>query len=104
MIIHDLHVVGVAISPNQADPPFFIDADRMLPLSIASQSFQLIARRGSQNSQRRCSMQLQQFSKRHPLEGMKALAVLIPKKRFSVRGAKALDHLPIVTRIALYVK
>src|SRR5260370_509726 len=38
MIIHDLHVVCTAISPNKTDSPFFIDADRILSLPISSQN------------------------------------------------------------------
>ena len=104
MIIHDFHVVCMAISPNKTDPPFFIDADRILSLPIAAQGLQLIARRRSKNPQFRCSMQLQQFSQRNPLKGTKALAMLILKKRLSVLGAEALNHPRSVTRTALYVK
>jgi hypothetical protein len=104
MIIHDLHVVRMAISPNKTDPPLLIDADRMLSLPIAAQRLQLIARRRSKNPQVRCSVQLQQFSQRNPLKRTKALAMLIVKKRLSVLGAEALDHPQSVTRIALYVK
>jgi len=104
MIIHDFHVVRMAVLPDKTDPPFFVDADRMLPLPIASQRFQLIARRRSQNSQFRRSVQLQQLSQRHPLKGAKALTVLILKKRLSVLGAKALDHPQSIVRTALYVK
>jgi hypothetical protein len=92
MIIHYLHIVCMAISPNKTDPPLLIDADRMLSLPITAQSLQLIARRRSKDSQFRCSMQLQQFSQRNPLKSTKALAMLILKKRRSVLGAEALDH------------
>jgi hypothetical protein len=104
MIVHDFDFIRVAISPNKANSPFFVDADRMLPLPIASQSFQLITWRGSKDAELRCSMQLQQFAQGHPFKGTKALAAVILKQRFSVPGAKALDHLQIVPRIALYVK
>jgi len=104
MIVHDFDFIRVAISPNEADPPFFIDADRMLPLPIASQSFQLITWRGSKDTELRCSMKLQQFSQGYAFKGAEALGVMILKQRFSVPGAKALDHIQMVARVALYVK
>jgi hypothetical protein len=104
MIVHDFDLICVTISPSKADSPFFIDADRMLPLPIASQSFQLITWRGSKDTEFCCSMQLQQFSQGHAFKGTETLAVAILKQRFSVPGAKALDHIQMITRVALHVK
>jgi len=39
MIVNDFDLVRVAISPYKTDPPLFVDADRMLSLTVASQGF-----------------------------------------------------------------
>jgi hypothetical protein len=31
MIIHDLNVIGVPVSPNKADAPLIVDANAVLP-------------------------------------------------------------------------
>jgi hypothetical protein len=35
VVVHDLHVVDVAVSPDEADPPLVVDADAVLAGSIA---------------------------------------------------------------------
>ncbi len=37
MVVGDLYVAGVAIPPDEADAPLVVDADAMLPLSVAIQ-------------------------------------------------------------------
>jgi hypothetical protein len=43
VIIHNLHVVGIAVAPLKTDAPLVIDADAVLPFSIALQRLQVIA-------------------------------------------------------------
>jgi hypothetical protein len=45
MIIDDLYIKGVAVSPDKADTPLFVDADTVLAFSIAVQGLQVIRRR-----------------------------------------------------------
>jgi hypothetical protein len=47
MIVDDLDVRGPARGPREADAVLLVNANAMLPLSVASQSFQPIARRGA---------------------------------------------------------
>jgi hypothetical protein len=51
MIINDLHIVGTAILPPEANPPLRVDADAELPLSITMQRLESIARQHSQRGQ-----------------------------------------------------
>jgi hypothetical protein len=48
MVVHDHHIVGVAIPPFEADPLLTIDPDAELPEPVAAQRFQAIARQSSQ--------------------------------------------------------
>ena len=45
MIVRDLHFVGIALVPPKADAPSPIDANTVLPLTIAGELFKTIARR-----------------------------------------------------------
>ena len=50
VIIDDFHIIAMAITPNKTDSPLIIDTNRVLPFPTASQCFQLISRRRSQNA------------------------------------------------------
>ena len=104
MIVDDFHIVAMALTPDKTDPPLIIDANRVLPFPIASQCFQLISRRRSQNAQLRRSVKLQQFPQGDPLAGTEPPAVVIVKQLLSFLRAKALNHTHRILRKALYVK
>jgi hypothetical protein len=94
----------MALTPDKTDSPLIIDPNRVLPLPIASQWFQLISRRRSQNAQLRRSVKLKQFPQGDPLDGTEPPAVVIVKEVLSFLRAKALNHMHRVLRHALYVK
>ena len=94
----------MALMPYETDSPLSIDSNRVLPFPIASQCFQLISRRRSQNAQLRRGMKLEQFSQGDPLDGTERPAVVIVKKLLSFLGAKALNHTHRILRHTLYVK
>lgn len=48
MIIRNFHLIRCIITPNKADAVLLIDADAMLSSTVATEQFQLIARRQSQ--------------------------------------------------------
>ena len=48
MIVDDLDLPSVAITPDKADTPLLVDANAMVPKSVATKSFQPVARRDSQ--------------------------------------------------------
>ena len=80
MIIDDFHFVTIAVAPNKTDSPLIVDANRVLPFTIASQCFQLISRRRRQDAQLRGCVKLEQLAYCNPLDGAKTLAVLVMKK------------------------
>jgi hypothetical protein len=48
VVVHDLNVPRGAFSPLGAYPPSIIDADAVLPVTVAEQPFEAIPRRDSQ--------------------------------------------------------
>jgi hypothetical protein len=92
VIIHDFHVVGIAITPNKADVPLVVDADAVPPFSIASQSFQAIPWRRPQITELGGNIQLPQLTLGHALEGPKAFDSLPGMKLFGLRRPERLDH------------
>jgi hypothetical protein len=58
VIIHDLDIVCVPFTPNEAETPLVIDPNAVLSLSVAVQGFQTISRRRHQVSQFRRAVQL----------------------------------------------
>jgi len=48
MIIDDLYLVSIAIFELKTESILVIDANAVLPLTLASQTFQTVSRRGSQ--------------------------------------------------------
>ncbi len=93
MLIDDFHFIGITATPNEADSPLLVDSDRMLTLSYAAQSLQMIPWRRSKNTQMRSSMSFEQFSHGDPLEGSEAPAVMDVKKLLRFLRAKALNHI-----------
>jgi hypothetical protein len=62
----------MAISPDEANPPLIVNANGVLPLSIAVQGFQLVPRRRRKHAQFRRGMHLEQFPQGYALEGSEA--------------------------------
>jgi hypothetical protein len=62
MVIHDLHIVGVAVLPAKADAPLIIDANAVLSLSIPSQRLRPVARRCPKVLKRARVVDLEQFA------------------------------------------
>jgi hypothetical protein len=61
VIVDDFHIVAMALTPDKTGSPLIIDPNRVLPSPIASQCFELISMRRSQNAQLRRSVKLEQF-------------------------------------------
>jgi len=88
--VDDFDVLAMASNPNKADSPLLVDANRVLPFAIATQS--------------RGSVHLQQLAQSDPFECTEAPGMLVMKKRFGFLAAKAPDHTCMILRDALYVK
>ena len=48
MVVADLNVFGLVVSPFEADAPLFVDADGVLAFAVALECFELIAGRDAE--------------------------------------------------------
>ena len=62
MVVDDLHIVGVTISPFETDAPLVIDSNAMLAGTVAAQFLKTIRRRDTEISQCRRSIEHAQLS------------------------------------------
>lgn len=92
MIIHDLDIVRITLSPDKADPSLIIDTNTVLSLPITLQSFQPISRRNPQITKRWGVVENQKLPSRNPFYATKPQYLLIEKQRFRLFGAKGTDH------------
>jgi hypothetical protein len=60
--VHDLNVVGIAVSPDEADAPLVIDANTVLASAIAPEGFKLVAGRGLQVFKGASPVQIEQLA------------------------------------------
>jgi len=51
MVIYNLDVVGISITPHEVDAPLIVDANAVLSFSVALERFQMITRRGREVAQ-----------------------------------------------------
>jgi hypothetical protein len=62
VIIRDFDVISIATAPDKTDTPLIVDANRILTGSSASQCFQPVAGRRSENPQFGGGVELQKLS------------------------------------------
>jgi hypothetical protein len=60
MVVNDFNIMGVIVSPDKTYPPLDIDSNRVLPVSVTAQSFQMIRRRNPKVCELRGGVQLSQ--------------------------------------------
>ena len=99
MIIDDLHLVSVTLSPLETDAPLIVDSDAVLTLTVTVQFLQAIAGRDAQVLQRLRVVQHYELATRGVLDALKAWTALAVEERFRVFGAERLYHLNILLRI-----
>lgn len=51
VVVHNLHIIGPAIGPDEANSPLVVDADTVLTPAIAAKGFKVIAGRAAQIGQ-----------------------------------------------------
>jgi len=89
--IDDLDFLRVPI-PDKADSPLIVDANTVLAGTVSLQFFKPITRHCAQILKALRGVEHCELPKRHPLDGLKALATLPLEKRFRVRASKTLNH------------
>ena len=104
MVIDDLNLMRVARTPTKADPPLSVDADAVLPGSIALQLFQSVRRGYAQVIKRRRGVEHAQLPKGGTLHvGAQTPDRSALEKTLSVSILEALDHTLTITCRAINV-
>lgn len=93
MIVDNFNVKRVSIFPQEANPPLVIDPNAVLPLTISTQRFEPVARRGGQIAQFRRRVELSQLPQSGPFDGLEAPRGKPLKQPFSFLATERLDHL-----------
>src|SRR3990172_415140 len=103
VVIHDLHVVGVAFLPAEADPPLVVDPNAVLPGSVPFQRLQLIAGRGGKVPQRSRAMQIEELASGRAFDGLEAGYRPIAEEHLRFLALVGLDHGSRLFSSAYYV-
>jgi hypothetical protein len=104
VIIHNLNVGRIPVTPNEAETPLVVDAYTVPPLSVTTECLQTISGRCGQVAQLRCAVQLPELSARYGLNRLKTAAALPVVKPLGFSAAEQPDHNLILSRIAFNVK
>jgi len=72
MIVHDLHVVSVALAPTKAGPPPVVDPHAVLAFSITAECLETVAWWHAQVVELTRAVQVQQLATGRSLKGTKA--------------------------------
>jgi len=104
VVVHDLDVVRIPVTPHKTKTPSAVDADTVLPLPVAAQGFQAVPRRCRQIAQFSSAVQLAKFSASDPFHRSKAATRLPVVKSPGLRTTERPNHLSIVLRVTLNVK
>lgn len=102
MIVDDLYIVGseVLFVPTKAEAPLVVDANTVLPFTVAVESFQVVPGWGTRISQRGSSIKRLKAPTRGPFDGREAANELSGKESFRIAAAETADHTLIVSRVA----
>jgi hypothetical protein len=81
MVVHNLDITGIALSPHKTNPPLIVNSNAVLPLSISTQGFQAVSWWNAEIIQRFRPMEQQQLSSGDPLKCAKARHLFIGEQR-----------------------
>jgi hypothetical protein len=95
VVIHDLNVVRIAVTPREADAPLVIDSNAVRPRAAALQQFKLVSRRHAKILQPPCLMQVQKLPPRRPLDGLKSPDHAVFKERSGVCALERPNQIPV---------
>src|SRR5688572_10706009 len=94
VIIDDFNTLGIPVfSPFKTNPPLLVDANAVLPFSVALQQLQSIGRRRFQIIQAPCSMQVLELAPRRLLNVMRQrMRPYSPENLLGFPASKARNH------------
>ena len=95
MIIHNLHVMRLAIAPSEANQPSIVDPDAVLSPPVRLERFETVARRNPKIFEPPRRLKVEQLAARRTLDGREARHSPIAKKRLGVPASERSDHSPV---------
>ncbi len=105
MVVGDLDLVSVAVTPPKADAPLVVNANAVLPGTVPRQLLKPLARWNSQVAERFGCIEKDEFPQGNALEiGGPPPNDLAAEKLLGVAVGKAPDHPPNITPLAIIAK
>jgi hypothetical protein len=99
MIVDNLHVIGVTVTPHKTDAPLLVHTDAVLSLAIVRQGLESIARRHAQGLKNRGRMKLFQLARGYPLYILWQFARELPAENlFGFLTLERFNHAESITR------
>jgi hypothetical protein len=92
MIINNLYFVGVTFFPTETDAPLVVNANAVLPPTIALQRLQVIAGRNPQIVEHSSAMEVEKLATRRTFDGTESWDRNVVEKFFCVLTPEGLDH------------
>lgn len=93
VVIDDLNIVGILSVPTKAEAPLVVDANAVLPATVALEGFQAIAGRQTHDVESIGGIELQEFSSGGTLNvGWQVTRSRAAKEFFSLGVGEALEH------------
>jgi hypothetical protein len=105
MVVTNLHVVGVAVFPNEAYAPLLVDPDAVLTGTSPSKSLEAVSGRNAQIHERLRRIDLRELPQSDSLQFFwQRPAPLPPKELICLAVAEAPNHINILTLPVINVK
>jgi hypothetical protein len=98
MIVRGLHLVRVAVTPNETNAPLVVDADAMLARAVAAKRFQVIPGRRRQIGEAVRRIELAELSQRYSFNALEASYGLSLVEMLGLARSKGPDHKASVYR------
>ena len=93
MVVSDLYVVRVSITPGETDPPLLIDPDAPLARTVSKQLFETIGGRNAEVVQSRRGIEHSQLTQCYPVQTRRnAPRPLQPEQPLRLAIAPALNQ------------
>jgi hypothetical protein len=93
VVVNDLDIVGVAVSPPEADAPLIVDADAVLAGSIAPQLLQPITRRHPEILEALGGIELGELAQHDPVDDRRKPPARRPREEtLGLTVGEAPDH------------
>jgi hypothetical protein len=96
MIVDDLYVVSVSLSPHKTNAPLVIDTDAVLPFAVSCQCMKPIAARDTQIHQTFGRVQHQQFPSRRLSNIHEPWDIFVIEKPPGVGAFEGLNHILMI--------